>query len=279
MGEVGTIAEVRVRRAGAAVAVMLAMAPAAQAQHVFDFAPDTLALPTGAPAGGQAPRGLFASSGTVAGPGAACMAAGHAAEQAQGLPTNMLLAIGMVESGHPDPLTGSYTPWPWTVNADGQGQYFSAKADAVAFVRFALASGARDVDVGCFQVSLEAHPDAFASIDDAFDPATNASYAAGFLARLKAQSGSWKAAIADYHSAEPDLGLPYQRLVMARWQRLGSVPPDLGAAVEAVAYQEPDPVVIIQSAAARRVHVYVMNGPESADAGWHPGLPHVYEGE
>ena len=211
-------------------------------------------------------------------PGAACTAAGHEAEQAGALPVNLLLSIGMVESGHPDPLTGRFAPWPWTVNADGNGQYFPTKEAAEAFVRFAEESGARDIDVGCFQISLQSHPDAFASLDEAFDPDKNAAYAARFLVRLKGQTGSWTTAIADYHSALPNLGLPYQRLVLAAWKRMGNLPFNIGADVQEASYiPPPDTVAIIQSAAAKRIHVYTSSQP--MDAAWRPGLPHVYEGD
>ena len=207
--------------------------------------------------------------------GAACAVAGHAVELADALPSNLLLSIGMVESGRANPLTGAAAPWPWTVNADGNGQYFASKQDAEAFVRLAQASGARDIDVGCFQVSLEYHPDAFASLDDAFNPATNAAYAGTYLTQLKAQTGSWNSAIADYHSALPDLGLPYQRLVLAAWRRLGNMPPDLGADIAQAAFQAPDPVVIFQSPEARLVHVYAINAPDNV--AWRPGLPRVID--
>ncbi|MDE2239358.1 MAG: transglycosylase SLT domain-containing protein [Rhodospirillales bacterium] len=207
--------------------------------------------------------------------GAACAAAGHAAELADALPPNLLLSIGMVESGRDDVLTGRFAPWPWTVNVDGNGQYFNSEQDAEAFVRLAEASGARDIDVGCFQVSLEYHPDAFASLDDAFNPASNAAYAAQYLTQLKAQTGSWNSAIADYHSAMPDLGLPYQRKVLAAWRRLGNLPPDLGADIDSAAFAAPDPVVVLQSPEARKVHVYAIN--ESQSAAWQPGMPHVID--
>lgn len=210
-------------------------------------------------------------------PAQVCAEAGHQAEQQAALPQNLLLSIGVVESGRADPLTGHVAPWPWTVNADGQGQYFSTKEAAMEFVRLAQSSGAHDIDVGCFQVSLEAHPDAFATLDEAFDPSHNASYAAGFLTQLKGHTGSWGTAIADYHSAMPELGLPYQRRVLAAWKAMGNLPFALGAyASEAIAYVAPDPVVIMQSAAAKRVHVYSMN--DSARQSWHPGLPRVIEG-
>ncbi len=186
---------------------------------------------------------------------AACAIAGRAAEQAQGVPERLLVSIGMVESGRADPLSGQMAPWPWTVNADGQGRYFENKADAEAFVRLAESSGARDVDVGCFQVSLQSHPDAFATLDDAFDPEKNAGYAAGFLLRLKAMTGSWNTAIADYHSSAPELGLPYQRRVLAAWHGLGNAP-----MLEDAVFEMPDPVVILQSPQARLVHVITLGG-------------------
>jgi Transglycosylase SLT domain len=196
-------------------------------------------------------------------PSLACDVAGRAAEQASAVPANLLVSIGMVESGRADPVSGKVVPWPWTVNIDGSSRYFMEKADAEAFVRLAESSGARDVDVGCFQISLQQHPNAFSTLDDAFDPIENADYAAAFLNRLKDQTGSWNTAIADYHSDTPDLGLPYQRRVLAAWHGLGDVPLVMDDAV--------DPVVILQSPAARRVHVYTMDDPPPAGA----GLPRV----
>jgi hypothetical protein len=202
----------------------------------------------------------------------ACGVAGAVAERAAALPANLLLSIGMVESGRADPLTGQVAPWPWTVNVDGAGHYFDSKQDAVAFVRLAQSSGAGDVDVGCFQVSLLYHPDAFASLDAAFDPASNASYAALYLTQLKAQTGSWNTAIADYHSAVPDLGLPYQRKVLAAWHGLGQVPAGMQDALGGADYTAPDPVVILLAPAARRVKVYTM---DDAALSSRPGLPRV----
>jgi hypothetical protein len=210
-------------------------------------------------------------------PGTACSTAGHQAEQSGALPQNLLVSIGMVESGRPDPLTGQVAPWPWTVNADGQGEYFPTKEAAEAFVRFAEASGARDVDVGCFQISLQNHPDAFATLDDAFDPAENAAYAARFLNELKSKTGSWNTAIADYHSALPDLGLPYQRLVLAAWKRIGTLPFGIGDDDQGAGYIAPDETIVLQSAAAKRVHVYSMLDENSAPT--RASLPRVIYGD
>jgi hypothetical protein len=60
----------------------------------------------------------------------------------------------------------------------------------------------RFVDVGCMQVNLHYHPDAFASLDDAFDPTSNADYGAQLLVQLyQAEArGRWDIAVGLYHS-------------------------------------------------------------------------------
>lgn len=146
-----------------------------------------------------------------------CRTAIRAAERAHGIPQALLSALGRVESGRRDPATGNFGPWPWTINAEGRGQFFSSKAEAIAAVRRLQAEGVRSIDVGCMQVNLRHHPDAFASLEDAFDPAKNAAYAARFLASLHEASKNWLQAAAHYHSQTPELATAYQRRVMAAW--------------------------------------------------------------
>jgi hypothetical protein len=67
------------------------------------------------------------------------------------------------------------------------------------------------------QVNLQQHPEAFRSLGQAFDPATNAEFAAGLLVSLFNQAGSWPLAAAAYHSQTPTLGAAYQRQVLAAW--------------------------------------------------------------
>lgn len=158
-----------------------------------------------------------------ASPGGACVRAARVAAVQAGLPVGLLEAVGLVESGRVG-RDGRRTPWPYAVNVDGAGVWPGDEAQAADVVRDALAGSARAVDVGCFQIDLEDHPGAFASLRAAFDPMSNADYAAGFLARLHARLGSWRAAVAAYHSATPARGGPYARLVQAAWQgRAGAV--------------------------------------------------------
>ena len=173
---------------------------------------------------GHPPAGHPSSDGAAAvGPGRACRQAIATAEQGAGIPPRLLQAIGLVESGR-TAADGTRRPWPWTVDADGTGFFFPSKAAAIAGVRRLRARGARSIDVGCLQVSLLHHPHAFASLDQAFDPAANARYAAGFLRRLFAGTHDWAGAAAAYHSQTPALAAPYRRQVMAAWSTLGAGP-------------------------------------------------------
>jgi hypothetical protein len=150
-------------------------------------------------------------------PGLMCRPAITAAERAGAIPPQLMAAIGRVESGRLDPASGRMQPWPWTINAEGQGSYYDTKAQAIAAVRALQARGVRSIDVGCMQVNLMHHPTAFANLEEAFDPTTNATYAARLLNELHAQGGDWPHAAALYHSATPDLAAAYRRSVMAIW--------------------------------------------------------------
>ncbi len=150
-------------------------------------------------------------------PSLLCRQAIAAAERANAIPPHLLAAIGRVESGRRDPGSGAMHPWPWTINAEGDGQFFDTKAQAIAAVRALQARGVRSIDVGCTQINLMHHPDAFATLDQAFEPRANADYAARFLRQLQAQAGGWAKATAQYHSSTPELGEPYQKQVMAVW--------------------------------------------------------------
>ncbi len=146
--------------------------------------------------------------------GSLCRAAVRAAEIGTDLPPNRLIAIAMTESARADPTTGHVDPWPWSINVEGKDHVFESKPAAIAYVRDLQARGIKSIDVGCMQVNLAYHPDAFAGLEEAFDPRTNADYAVKFLRDLRRQTGNWDAATAAYHSAIPELGEPYRAKVM-----------------------------------------------------------------
>jgi hypothetical protein len=150
-------------------------------------------------------------------PGALCRTAIAASEQAGAIPPQLLAAIGRVESGRRDPVSGVVAPWPWTINAEGQGSFYDTKAQAIAAVQALQARGVQSIDVGCMQINLMWHPGAFASLDQAFDPTANAAYGARFLKELHAQTNDWPLAATQYHSATPGLGDAYQAKVASAW--------------------------------------------------------------
>jgi hypothetical protein len=148
-------------------------------------------------------------------PAQLCRAAFVATERATRIPDAFLSAMGRVESGRVS--GGTLNPWPWTVNAAGSGHFYATKAEAILAVRQFLASGIRSLDVGCLQVNLFYHPEAFASLEDAFDPAINTAFAAKLLLGLFDTTGSWPRAAAAYHSQTPAIGLAYQQKVLDAW--------------------------------------------------------------
>jgi hypothetical protein len=151
-------------------------------------------------------------------PSGQCLAAIATAERHQGTPPGLLAVIARVESGRAAPPSGALQPWPWTVDADGQGAFFASKAEAVAWSRQALDSGAVTfLDVGCMQVDLRSHPGAFADLDQAFDPAANAEYGARFLRQLHdgVAGGNWFTAVGYYHSQTPVLAAMYRAQIAA----------------------------------------------------------------
>jgi hypothetical protein len=159
---------------------------------------------------------LIKPLGAAAGDWAACRAAVGAAEREAALPQGLLHAIARIESGRRDPATGRIEPWPWALNAAGMGLHAATRAEAVATVAALQARGIRSIDVGCLQVNLLHHPDAFASLEEAFEPLANARYAARFLQELQARAGgAWSQAVAWYHSATPGRGEAYRLRVMA----------------------------------------------------------------
>jgi hypothetical protein len=166
---------------------------------------------------------LAAPDQAVAGAGEACRDQAAIAERAAGIPRGLLLAIGKRESGRFDQEAGGVLPWPWAVNREGRGRLFETRQEAMAYVTAAMRDGSRSIDVGCFQINLKYHPLAFASVEQGFDPAANAAYAARFLMELHGREGSWETAVADYHSATPGLGIPYREAVYATWLGLSDV--------------------------------------------------------
>lgn len=135
------------------------------------------------------------------------------------IPSNVMRAVTRLETGRSK--GGKLTPWPWTVNMEGEGRWFASKDEAKAYVIQHYQAGKRSFDVGCFQINYRWHGGAFRSIEDMFDPDKNAAYAADFLKTLYREFGNWDDAVGAYHS-RTDV---YADRYLAKYQRIAAALP------------------------------------------------------
>ena len=150
----------------------------------------------------------------IAGP-SACDSAISEAERRYRIPPHVLRAVGLTEAGQ------AGTVYPWTANIAGASRFYSSKEAAISGVSEALDQGVASVDVGCLQVNLHWHPNAFASLAEAFDPAVNVDYGAAYLRALHDQhEGSWTKAVQFYHSSTSHEQLRYLCAVLRRFHGL-----------------------------------------------------------
>ena len=143
-----------------------------------------------------------------------CAKAARLAAAESGVPTDILLAITLVETRRDG------ASWPWTLNHDGRGHWFPSESEAERAASEILSAGGV-ADIGCFQINSRWHGAAFTSITQMLDPVENALYAARYLRHLHGKTGSWPSAIAAYHSRDPARGQAYLEKVN---QHLASAP-------------------------------------------------------
>lgn len=178
--------------------------------------PHLLALLLGLLCFATAGKAAVSAQDWLAGQSAQCEAAIAVAETKYKLPPALLGSIAKVESGRPIASVGRVQPWPWTIDADGQALFLDSRAAVVAWAQQGLKRGVRFMDIGCMQVDWQLHPNAFKSLDQAFDPTANADYAARYLRSLYEEAhGNWDIAVGWYHSHTVDLAADYRDRVAA----------------------------------------------------------------
>ncbi|WP_051927536.1 lytic transglycosylase domain-containing protein [Ruegeria halocynthiae] len=211
----------------------------------------------------MAQQGLAMPDARVAG---ICDTAARRAAQSEGVPLAVLRAIARVETGRV--RDGRLEPWPWTINVEGQGYWFTSEFEAKTYVFNIFKAGKRSFDIGCFQINYRWHGKAFRSIDAMFDPDENATYAARFLKELHAELGSWPAAVGAYHSRTPSLAHAYSgrfQTVMAQLDQNLPVSPEADAGDPFTTAAAPlIPVNLSQSGAGRLGSLVPSSGTASA---------------
>ncbi len=141
-------------------------------------------------------------------------------ERKYGIPKHLLRAISITESGRWHKAEKMMLPWPWTINVEGKGHFFKSKHDAVTAVNRLKEQGKKSIDIGCMQVNLKHHPEAFPSVIQGFDMGNNVAYAAKLLKTHYNTYGSWERAIASYHSKTKSRGSKYFAKVKYNWQKV-----------------------------------------------------------
>lgn len=149
-----------------------------------------------------------------------CRLAANRMESKYQIRQNLLHTISSVETGRWNKETATVVAWPWTVNANGKGMHFETKEDAIAAVKELQAKGVTSIDVGCMQISLKYHAQAFDSLEDALDPEKNVEYGAKFLTKLYKRHHNWQKAAMAYHSNIPSRGIVYKKRLLNRFEQI-----------------------------------------------------------
>jgi soluble lytic murein transglycosylase-like protein len=160
-----------------------------------------------------------------------------AAPSVPGTPSSKSPWIRAAQSHHLDPLwlyalalqesrtvwtDGGLRPWPWTLHTAAEGAiYLESYEAALRKLQQVLAFGTRNVDVGILQVNWGHQGYRLGSAERLLRPADNIELAARILREhLDEYRGDLRLAIARYHSARAELGLPYAAAVLAILARL-----------------------------------------------------------
>jgi Transglycosylase SLT domain len=167
-----------------------------------------------------------------------CESAAREAARQTGVPTAVLRAISLTETGRQS--EGAFRPWPWTVNMEGKGVWFDSRGEAQSFVAQNYRRGARSFDVGCFQLNYKWHGQAFSSVEQMFDPTENAVYAARYLRELFIEKGNWIDAAGAYHSRTPKFANRYKKRFQKILARLSGQAPAPEFRLAAAPAESPD---------------------------------------
>jgi hypothetical protein len=149
-----------------------------------------------------------------------CAALARQAERAEGIPSGLVEAVALAESGRWFADDAATRPWPWTVTSGTESFFLPSKPAAMRKVHELRTEGRSNIDVGCMQINLGYHGHAFASVAEALEPATNVAYGAQFLKKLREETQSWARATARYHSRHPQRGQAYREKVYRFWHQV-----------------------------------------------------------
>ena len=137
----------------------------------------------------------------------------------RGIPTTVLYAIALTESGKRVASVGAYRPWPWTLYVAGRGYFFDSRLAAWQALMTWLEKGERSIDIGLMQVNWRYHQERLGTPWQALDPYHNLRVGAGILQACYTTRQDWWASVGCYHApTHPQRADQYRRRVISRWQ-------------------------------------------------------------
>ncbi len=135
-----------------------------------------------------------------------------------GVPAGILFAIALTESGRQS--GDRVLPYPWTLNIEGRGEYFSSRHEADTRLSQLIREG-RSPDIGLMQVNWKYHHNKLGAPDQAIDPWLNLRAGALVLRKCYEETGDWWQAVGRYHSRTPARAKTYRQRVLRWYRRLG----------------------------------------------------------
>lgn len=120
-----------------------------------------------------------------------------------GVPADVLYAMAVTESGLY--REGTVSPWPWTLNIEGQAKRYDSREAMFDGLMAALRGGRSSVDIGLMQVNWYWQYDKLSSPWTITDPTVNLKAGASILKAHYQDTGDWWEAVGRYHrpSQEP----------------------------------------------------------------------------
>ena len=144
---------------------------------------------------------LFAATeSTLASNGEAVPAGYRLIANAYRIPPEVLYAVGLAESARRVDSTGTVRPWPWTLNVQGKGFFYSSRDQAEQALDGFFDAGLQSIDIGLMQVNWRYHGERLESPHRALDPYHNLRVAAEILRDCHKHRQDWWAAVGCYHA-------------------------------------------------------------------------------
>jgi hypothetical protein len=165
------------------------------------------------------------------------------AEQELSIPRGLLLSIALVESGQ------GGSPQPFAMNLDGKTVYSDSASEAKAHLLDKDGRVRQKATVGCMQLSVQHHRANFRPVERILDPSANVWYAARYLKRLRADSGSWSVAVARYNGGSRSQQRDYTCKI---YQHLESLDRNSASLLEGNRCAEGDPAIAPETRRAFR---------------------------